>query len=455
MQSRNFTWAAGALYKLGKDGVLRRCVQEEERIELLEEAHEGDAGGHIGKMKEGDLVLWYPGKLDARKKSLTRADALDHQVQRLCIESKRLDENNEKLQALKREQELKCRELEALTKQSLLEKENASLKMSLEIILEKLKVSDSEQERLHIKLKDIEVSLRKSIHEWDALNADHANEVVAFKMQNAANECQKQDLMEQVQEKTLQSEQRCQQMEASRNSLVEKLHGQQSQLRSIENELETVKLELDVKKVELENEKLAKPAMIQALNANAVKLKNQRGRPSGFATALDGRKMAFGNEHLANRLHWVEGTEKARPNDVPAQLFPEDKVELLKQLKAADLTGMVGDGINDAPALVAADVGIAMGVADIAIAMETADIALMTNDLQKLANAMRLGQKSHRKILQNIVLSVTTKVLVIVLAAVGYASLWGDVLADVGICLLVIFNSMMLLERKKDESACP
>ncbi|MCO5582675.1 hypothetical protein L7F22_036574 [Adiantum nelumboides] len=131
------------------------------------------------------------------------------------------------------------------------------------------------------------------------------------------------------------------------------------------------------------------------------------GRLSGFATALDGHKMAIGNECLANRLHWVEGDQlcskageamrdmltrdsldvannvqrKLGPIDVPAQLFPEDKVELLKQLKAPDLTGMVGDGINDAPALAAADVGIAMGVAGTAIAMEIADIALMTNDL--------------------------------------------------------------------------
>ncbi|MCO5581092.1 hypothetical protein L7F22_034968 [Adiantum nelumboides] len=218
------------------------------------------------------------------------------------------------------------RELEALTKPSLLEKENASLKMSLEIILEKLKLSDSEQQRLHVKLKDIKFSLQKSIHEWDALNADHANEVAAFRMQNAANECQIQELMEQVQEKTLQSEQlrqmeasrnsqaeklHGQQMEASRNSQAEKLHGQQSQLRSTKNELETVKVELAGKKVELEIEKLAKPTMIQALNANAMKLKNQRGQLSGFATALDGHKMAVGNERLANRLHWVEGTDSA------------------------------------------------------------------------------------------------------------------------------------------------
>ncbi|MCO5571448.1 hypothetical protein L7F22_025188 [Adiantum nelumboides] len=145
---------------------------------------------------------------------------------------------------------------------------------------------------------------------------------------------------------------------------------------------------------------------------------------------------------------------KLGPIDVPAQLFPEDKVELPKQLKAAGLTGMIGDGINDVPVLAAADVGIAMGVAETAIAMEIADIALMTNDLQKLAVAVRLGQESRRKILQNVVLLVTTKVLVIVLAAVEYASLWGAVLVDVGTCLLVIFNSMLLLERKKDESGC-
>ncbi|MCO5560723.1 hypothetical protein L7F22_014343 [Adiantum nelumboides] len=72
---------------------------------------------------------------------------------------------------------------------------------------------------------------------------------------------------------------------------------------------------------------------------------------------------------------------KLGPIDVPTQLFPEDKVELLKQLKATSLSGMVGDGINDAPMLAAADVGIAMGVAGTTIAMEAVDIALTTNDL--------------------------------------------------------------------------
>ncbi|MCO5552400.1 hypothetical protein L7F22_005911 [Adiantum nelumboides] len=211
-------------------------------------------------------------------------------------------------------------------------------------------------------------------NKWDALNADYADKVAAFRMQNAANECQIQELMEQVQEKTLQSEQ-LRQIEASHNSLVENLHGRQSQLRSTENKLETVKYELAGKKVELGNEKLAKPTMIQALNANAVKLKNQRGDQLQSESRVAVRDMLTGDSmDMANNIQ-----RKLGPIDVPAQLFPEDKVELLKQLKAVGLTGMVGDRINDAPTLAAVDVGIAMGV-----------------------------------------------------AAVGYASLWGVVLADVG-----------------------
>eukprot|EP00250_Pteridium_aquilinum_P021417 c25117_g1_i1 orf=513-2813(+) len=141
--------------------------------------------------------------------------------------------------------------------------------------------------------------------------------------------------------------------------------------------------------------------------------------------------------------------------EVHAQLLPQGKVDVLIGMKSnMGCIGMVGDGINDAPALAAADVGIAMGVAGSAVAMETADIALMTNDLRQLAAAVKLGRRARWKILQNIGLSLATKLLIIVLAGFGYASLWGAVLADAGTCLVVIFNSMLLLGKESGGRHC-
>ncbi len=140
-------------------------------------------------------------------------------------------------------------------------------------------------------------------------------------------------------------------------------------------------------------------------------------------------------------------------DEVHAQLLPEDKVAEVERLLAGEKDGarlaFVGDGINDAPVLMRADVGIAMGAMGSDAAIEAADVVLMDDRPSKIAQAMRLARRTMRIVWQNIVFAIGVKVLILVLAAVGVANMWLAVFGDVGVAMIAILNAMraMRVER--------
>ncbi|MBQ8072202.1 MAG: cadmium-translocating P-type ATPase [Clostridia bacterium] len=134
-------------------------------------------------------------------------------------------------------------------------------------------------------------------------------------------------------------------------------------------------------------------------------------------------------------------------DEVHAELKPEDKVSRIQQLMAARTAGketvlFVGDGINDAPVLATADLGVAMGAAGSDAAVEAADIVLIDDDPLKLAEGIRLARRTQKIVKQNIIFSIAVKVMVMILGAFGVVSLWLAVFSDVGVCLLAILNAM-------------
>lgn len=140
-------------------------------------------------------------------------------------------------------------------------------------------------------------------------------------------------------------------------------------------------------------------------------------------------------------------------DEVHAQLLPEDKVNAVEHLLATEAPdaklAFVGDGINDAPVLMRADIGIAMGAMGSDAAIEAADVVLMDDKPSNIARAMRIARKTMRIVWQNIVFALGVKVLILVLAALGIANMWLAVFGDVGVAMIAILNAMRAMRAPK------
>ena len=149
------------------------------------------------------------------------------------------------------------------------------------------------------------------------------------------------------------------------------------------------------------------------------------------------------NQRTVDAIAHQVGIDEAR-----GDLLPEQKVDRVRELMARHKhVGMIGDGVNDAPAMAVASVGIAMGAAGTDTAIEIADMALLQDDLSKVAGAIRLGRRTVRVIQANIAFALGVKAIFLALALTGHTSLWLAILADTGATLVVIANALRLLRR--------
>lgn len=176
------------------------------------------------------------------------------------------------------------------------------------------------------------------------------------------------------------------------------------------------------------------------IKKNAVSLMSKLSRAGIKSIMLtgDGKQAA---ENVA---------EKIGVCDYRAELLPENKVECIEQMLSSGTTAFAGDGINDAPVLARADIGISMGAMGSDIAIETADAIIMNDDIGKIMTMINVSRKTMRIVKSNIIFALAVKALVLIFGALGLVGMWAAVFADVGVALICVLNSLRALRCKED-----
>lgn len=231
-----------------------------------------------------------------------------------------------------------------------------------------------------------------------------------------------------------------------------------------------VRVMIDGKEVLLGNEKLMKEERIGYIPCESGGTVVYAASEGTFAGAIviadtikEGAKEALGRMKqlgvrksvmlTGDRKEAAEAVAKdLSVDEVHAELLPDGKVakveELLQKQNIKEKLAFVGDGINDAPVLTRADIGIAMGSMGSDAAIEAADIVLMDDDIGKIASVVQISRKTLRIVKQNITFALAVKALVLLLGAIGFANMWEAVFADVGVSVIAILNSMRALKTK-------
>lgn len=190
---------------------------------------------------------------------------------------------------------------------------------------------------------------------------------------------------------------------------------------------------------------LADPQKVVALFAVAdtIKETSREAIAALLSLGITPVMLTGDNQATASSVASEAGIDHARGN-----LLPEDKLNAIKELQQKfGMTAMTGDGINDAPALAQADIGVAMGAAGTDTAMEAADIVVMNDDLRRIAETVKLSRSTHAILWQNISIALGIKAIFLILAVFGNASMWMAVIADMGASLLVVMNGLRLLSK--------